>query len=140
MESRLVEINIELRQWSYKMQFSLLSAVSIALALASQVVAKEQNGFINSCDGLSLASGHILFATCVDAAGTASQSSSVDLNNCVANIGGNLECTINGQYARSCSGCQLQDTDILSCNCGAGITLKDLNDCVSNTNGQLTCP
>ncbi|OBZ68624.1 hypothetical protein A0H81_11463 [Grifola frondosa] len=84
---------------------------------------------------------HRLASTTVAMAGTATVSSSVDLNQCVGNIGGTLECWPNGgNYYNSCNSCKLQNGDILSCDCGSGTTLKELNNCVSNRNGQLTCP
>ncbi|OBZ77417.1 hypothetical protein A0H81_02769 [Grifola frondosa] len=76
------------------MQFSLLSIVSVALAVVSQVTAKAQNGAFDSCSGVSLADGHILFATCENTAGTGSDSTSIDLNGCVENFAGTLECAV----------------------------------------------
>ncbi|OBZ78215.1 hypothetical protein A0H81_02737 [Grifola frondosa] len=119
------------------MQLSLLSIISVALVAASQVAAKAQNGFIGSCTGLS---SQTATSCSRPARTTSSDSTSIDLNQCVENFAGTLECATNGNFANSCSSCSLQDTDILSCNCGSGTTLKDLNDCVSNNNGQLTCP
>ena len=49
--------------------------------------------FANSCRDESLADGRFLFATCSDGHG-GEVSSSVDLNRCVANIGGTLECQL----------------------------------------------
>jgi len=130
------------------MRLSFTSALTLFILTASSTVVvgstvprAAQNGFESSCGGFSLAGGRTFFATCTNLAGTGSQSTSIDLNGCVANESGTLECQVNGDYTSTCSGCTLEpNTATLSCNCGSGTTTKDLNDCLSNTQGSLTCP
>ncbi|KAI0318792.1 hypothetical protein OF83DRAFT_1170784 [Amylostereum chailletii] len=142
------------------MQFSSLYIALVTAVTSTQVLGSAQNNFGASCSGMNLASGHI----CEDGHG-GTPTTSVDLDQCVSNIGGTLECQIDGEFAQSCSDCALESGTILSCNCrndagSVGNTLKNLgkspsflllrryfvdvsdakDDCVSNTNGQLTCP
>ncbi|OBZ66474.1 hypothetical protein A0H81_13624 [Grifola frondosa] len=120
------------------MQFSLLSSVTLALVVASLQVAADKFG--HSCYDQSLANNHTLYATCSEGPGKPSRSSSIDLNLCVQNCGGTLECTVNGYFDFSCKDCSLISATILTCDCGLGNTTKDLNSCVSNRYGELKCP
>ncbi|OBZ68602.1 hypothetical protein A0H81_11518 [Grifola frondosa] len=96
------------------MQLSFFSTISLSIIVASGLVAaREQNGavlalyisrilhslvivvdFAATCGGFSLADGRFLFATCENFAGTGSDSTSIDLNECVENFAGTLECAL----------------------------------------------
>ncbi|KAI0318790.1 Cyanovirin-N [Amylostereum chailletii] len=126
------------------MQFSSLYVALMTAVMSTQVLGSAQTNFGATCSGESLASGHILFATCGDGHG-GEPTSSIDLNKCVTNSGGTLECQVNGGFAGTCNTCSIESGTTLACDCGDGHggyphTVLNLNNCLSNKNGQLTCP
>ncbi|KAI6006274.1 Cyanovirin-N [Pisolithus orientalis] len=83
------------------------------------------------------------FATCRTESGS-DQSTSIDVNQCVTNDHGALQCvSANGNYADTCENCYLSGTN-LDCVCGNGNGGTDsasvnLNNCIGNSNGVLVC-
>ncbi|KAH8705483.1 hypothetical protein BGW36DRAFT_422038 [Talaromyces proteolyticus] len=69
--------------------------------------------------------------------------STINLNTCIANVGGNLVFTKNGDYGSSCSGSTVSGTT-LTANCGNGkggyvSGSIDLNSILCNQGGNLRC-
>ncbi|ETW81525.1 hypothetical protein HETIRDRAFT_409421, partial [Heterobasidion irregulare TC 32-1] len=123
-----------------QLKLSFVSIISLTLFMAcfSDVAAKDQTAFSATCDNISLDSGHILTADCEDAAGQTFPTS-IDLNDCVLNNGGILQCGVNGNYFHSCNSCTLTQPSTLICNCSPkGVpTSIDLNGCISNIRSEL---
>ncbi|KAJ7268008.1 Cyanovirin-N [Mycena rebaudengoi] len=78
------------------------------------------SGFSQSCSQISL-SGTTLNANCRNTAG-GSVGSSLNLNSCVTNNGGHLQCQAGGNFGASCSGCTMDSPSgsIMTCNCSTG--------------------
>lgn len=96
--------------------------------------------FASTCTNIALQGDNVLSATCQTGSGT--QSTTLDLNECLTNSNGNL--MWNGaNYGGSCTGCTLSGT-LLTCQCnpvsGAAMTTTiDVDNGVTNCNGTLTC-
>ncbi|KAI6021203.1 Cyanovirin-N [Pisolithus marmoratus] len=114
--------------------------VSLSLVTAATLCAAGD--FAASCYNYYLENTEF-FATCRKDTGS-DQATSIDLNQCVTNNRGALQCTsANGYYADTCENCGLSGTN-LDCTCGNGSggtdsTSVNLNDCVGNSNGVLVC-
>ncbi|KLO10855.1 Cyanovirin-N [Schizopora paradoxa] len=137
------------------MKNALFSSVVLALCVFSaQGSPVEERStkilFDNSCHSISLnPSIAVLTATCLDTAGTASVTSSISLNSCIANTNGMLEAKAGGDFAASCSSLSFSQSSgepelTARCPNTAGTatftTSIDLNSVLSNSNGFLTCP
>ncbi|KAB5588360.1 putative effector protein [Ceratobasidium theobromae] len=120
------------------MQFTTVPAFVGASLLAATGV--QAGNYGATCSNTRLEGGNIMYATCANGSGS-NITSSLNLNACIVNSGGNLRCQANGNYAVSCTGCSVSGTT-LRCTCtgrSASINLK-LDDCITNRNGILTCP
>ncbi|KAG8748830.1 hypothetical protein FRC12_013763 [Ceratobasidium sp. 428] len=97
-------------------------------------------GFSASCRNFYMETKTKLVASCGDGRG-GSRDTSIDLNRCIANYGGNLACATNGGYGGSCSDCLIRTGTYMRCHCGPnnGTPTIDLNDCVANYGGNLAC-
>ena len=72
------------------MHFStILAAVGFSLSAAMSVSAA--GGFSGSCSNYYMQGNNVLTATCGNGSG-GTQTSSIDLNRCIANYNGNLAC------------------------------------------------
>ncbi|CCM02471.1 uncharacterized protein FIBRA_04571 [Fibroporia radiculosa] len=127
-------------QFTHLKLFKLYAAV--ALIAAPAVLAQ---GFAATCGSSgSEIVGTTFYATCTTDSG-AQQSTSINLDNCVANYNGNLACATNGGYGGSCSGCEIvTGVQYMECYCtdDAGqqeASILDLDNCLSNYNGNLAC-
>ncbi|KAI6006276.1 Cyanovirin-N [Pisolithus orientalis] len=114
----------------------------VSLSLVAAVTLCAAQDFDASCFSYYLENTEF-FATCRTDSGS-DQSTSIDLNNCVVNRSGALECvSSSGGYSASCEDCSLSGTD-LDCTCGNGSGGTDsasvnLNNCLTNSNGVLVC-
>ncbi|KAF8609767.1 Cyanovirin-N [Ceratobasidium sp. AG-I] len=121
------------------MYFSnILAAIGFSLFAAMSVSAG--GGFSASCSNFYMQGNNVLTATCGNGSG-GSKTTSIDLNRCIANYGGNLACAANGGYGGSCSGCLIRTGTYMICHCGPnnGTPIIDLNSCVANYSGNLSC-
>ncbi|QRW02750.1 CVNH domain protein [Ceratobasidium sp. AG-Ba] len=112
---------------------TVLGAISVTPVIAG-------GGFSASCSGASV-SGTTLTANCGNGNG-GSRWSSIDLNQCIANYGGNLVCAKNGGFGGSCSECEIRTGVYMICGCSGGSNptpIIDLDNCVANYGGNLAC-
>ncbi|KAB5589145.1 putative effector protein [Ceratobasidium theobromae] len=123
----------------------MLSTPLVALAVASAVTIVQAAGFFaTSCRpnfGILGTSNVTLFANCRNRAGSYADTT-LDLNRCLVNYGGQLSCQANGSFALSCSDCFVDDRAVMYCLCDPwkkSRAMINLNDCVGNNDGVLTC-
>ncbi|KIM50845.1 hypothetical protein SCLCIDRAFT_110053 [Scleroderma citrinum Foug A] len=120
-----------------------LFSISVSLILAALSTHAANLIISSGCQYTSL-SGSVLYATCQSSDGS-DVSTSIDLNQCVANTNGNLFCSKNGNYSATCSGCGLSaNAGYLVCTCNdynqAGQYADiELDQCLTNSDGNLTC-
>ncbi|CAE6418627.1 unnamed protein product [Rhizoctonia solani] len=120
------------------MQLTTILALVGASVLSATGVAAA-GGFSGSCSGYYISDNHFLVANCGDGSG-GRRDSTIDLNQCIANAGGNLVCRAGGNYGASCSGCGIRTGAYMTCGCnGTGATIADLDQCVANYGGNLAC-
>ncbi|KAG8780544.1 hypothetical protein FRC12_022874 [Ceratobasidium sp. 428] len=121
------------------MHFLGLTVVSALFFLATPGVSAG-GGFSSSCSSFYMSGNSALTATCPDGKG-GSKTTTLDLNKCIANYGGNLACATNGGYGGSCSGYLIHTGTYMRCFCGPnnGTPVMDLNRCVANYSGSLAC-
>ncbi|KDQ28652.1 hypothetical protein PLEOSDRAFT_1102691 [Pleurotus ostreatus PC15] len=120
----------------------LLSALFIITSLLIVPGVHAAGGFAATCSGYFVRDNHFLQANCGDGVG-GFKDSTLDLNLCIGNFGGNLVCARNGGYAGSCSGCGIRTGAFMTCRCGGtpqgSAIVADLNECVANLGGNLAC-
>ncbi|KAJ7660175.1 Cyanovirin-N [Mycena polygramma] len=129
---------------------TLLSSVLLALAfaavpsgLAAPVERAADTNFSATCTGISFnPSNNDLTATCQNAGGIGTTTSTIGLNSCVGNTNGEL--TAGNDFSASCSNIRFSGVTLSAlCRTPAGVginTSLDLNSVMSNRNGLLTCP
>ncbi|KAG8721264.1 hypothetical protein FRC08_014625 [Ceratobasidium sp. 394] len=98
----------------YFQKFFLISA----LAAISAKTVQAGGGFSASCSNWYM-SGNTPYASCSDGRG-GRRDTSIDLNKCIANYGGNLACAPNGGFGASCSGCLIRTGTYMICGCRPG--------------------
>ncbi|KAG8726323.1 hypothetical protein FRC12_023498, partial [Ceratobasidium sp. 428] len=98
------------------MYFLGLTVVSALFFLTAPGVSAG-GGFSGSCSNIYMDGNSRLVAHCGDGRG-GSRDTSIDLNRCIANYGGNLACATNGGYGGSCSGCLIHTGTYMRCHCG----------------------
>ncbi|XP_024521273.1 cyanovirin-N homolog [Selaginella moellendorffii] len=111
----------------------------LILVVVTLGVIEAQCDFSRSCSGITYG-GSTLIANCVNQAG-ATVRSQIDLNTCVGNNNGQLDCS--SGYFQSCAGVQYSGTTV-SATCPSVsnqpiFSSRDLNSCVRNSNGNLEC-
>ncbi|EFJ09177.1 hypothetical protein SELMODRAFT_428273 [Selaginella moellendorffii] len=111
----------------------------LILVVVTLGVIEAQCDFSRSCSGITYG-GSTLIANCVNQAG-ATVRSQIDLNTCVGNNNGQLDCS--SGYFQSCAGIQYSGTTV-SATCPSVsnqpiFSSRDLNSCVRNSNGNLQC-
>ncbi|KZW02684.1 Cyanovirin-N [Exidia glandulosa HHB12029] len=126
---------------------------SALVTLAALATAVHAGGFADSCKDYTVDSNGYLKATCA-VPNASGKKTEIDLNNCLGNASGHLQCQGNGQALRSCERCFLGGGKASStppppaqmqCTCGNGsggqlVSWIDLNVCVTNDHGNLRCP
>ncbi|KAG8688920.1 hypothetical protein FRC08_011189 [Ceratobasidium sp. 394] len=121
------------------MYFQKIFLISALAAISANPV-HAGGGFSGSCKNWYV-SGYTLHANCGDGHG-GYRDTSKDLNQCIANYGGNLACATNGGFGGSCSGCEVVTGTYMKCHCGPGpnnTPTIDLNACIANYGGNLAC-
>ncbi|KAH7924305.1 Cyanovirin-N [Leucogyrophana mollusca] len=131
------------------LNFSLIVSISI---LASSRFALAQ-GFAATCTNITLngavmepTTGTTLAAVCEADSGV-NVTSSLDLNNCIANYNGTLTCVHSGDFGATCAACDYGIGPLqMVCMCQVeNATLAEmpsvinLDTCISNQNGSLAC-
>ncbi|KAG8756802.1 hypothetical protein FRC12_010468 [Ceratobasidium sp. 428] len=95
------------------MHFLGFTVVSALFFLAAPSVSAG-GGFSHSCSSFHMEGNSKLVATCGDGGG-GHKTTSINLNDCIANYGGNLACAKNGGYGGSCSGCLIHTGTYMRC-------------------------
>ncbi|KAJ7576174.1 hypothetical protein C8J56DRAFT_1031998 [Mycena floridula] len=143
------------------MKTTLLSSIVVALCAfgahaapveeLTNVERSADGGFLATCSdtGVNIRT-LVLTSTCGDGHG-GEVTSSIGLNSCVANQGGELVARVDGEFSATCSQFGFTGTNaagvfaVLFAVCGDGHggeiqTQLDLNTVFTNRNGLLTCP
>ncbi|KAB5587301.1 hypothetical protein CTheo_9252 [Ceratobasidium theobromae] len=89
------------------MYFSTILTFAATTLLAA--TSAQAGNFGATCKSIRLENNNILYATCGNGSGS-DYTSSLNLNACVVNNNGNLQCQSNGNYAVSCTSCGLSGT------------------------------
>ncbi|KAJ6120088.1 hypothetical protein N7523_004368 [Penicillium sp. IBT 18751x] len=124
------------------MQFFLKN---IALFSLLAIVVSAASKFANTCRSIE-GYGSELTAECQESENGQLRETSIDLNRCLKNHKGSLQCGSNGNYQDSCINCVMIGYTEYQCQCrnvdqshSYVPTTIDLNKCISNNHGELSC-